>query len=421
MTHPIKLTKQFIQSLTFATSKPVLYRDSELRGFKLKVGKTKKTFILEKRIHGQSGSARTFKLGTFPQVSIKEARLLGQEYASLCERGMDPLEAKKQSNGSNGYRPVTFKEMFETYFEVAGLKSEKRPRNRLENYLKDWYEKDMRAISSDDLVAKHQHISKRSPQAAGEILKLFCAVWNKVAPLIRENKTRLLPANPAPEAKLTIGKKWRPKAKKRPVIPRAKIGEWMVKVEQLRQSFKQSEAIIGDIITLALFCGFRPTECRTLLWENVDLDMGVIKISSERAKNEIEYFVPLSTYARELMERFFKRRTLSPYVFPSVRKANCPVSFCSQVSKKISREINCQFTPHATRRTFLSIGNHLGIPLLTLKRLVNHHFEGGVTGGYVVPAFDPTKNQDEFQKIGDFIMAERDQYLKKIGQEPNRI
>jgi len=48
-----------------------------------------------------------------------------------------------------------------------------------------------------------------------------------------------------------------------------------------------------------------------------------------------------------------------------------------------------------------------------LKRLVNHLFVGGVTGGYVSPAFDPTQNRQEFQKIGDFIMNLHHEYLEK--------
>ena len=46
-----------------------------------------------------------------------------------------------------------------------------------------------------------------------------------------------------------------------------------------------------------------------------------------------------------------------------------------------------------------------------MKRLLNHAFQGGVTGGYIVPGFDPSKERENFQKICDYILDRRSEFL----------
>ena len=87
--------------------------------------------------------------------------------------------------------------------------------------------------------------------------------------------------------------------------------------------------------------------------------------------------------------------------------------------QRVVDELGIPFTPHAARRTFASIANYLGFPLLTLKRLINHLYQGGITGGYVVQGFDPLQNRKHFQAIADFIMEKRDAFLgvEKCGEQ----
>ena len=49
-----KLTKSFVDKVTFEKSGQVFYRDSELLGFGLRVGKTAKVYIAEAKLHGKT-------------------------------------------------------------------------------------------------------------------------------------------------------------------------------------------------------------------------------------------------------------------------------------------------------------------------------------------------------------------------------
>lgn len=87
----LNFTKKSVQHIAFAQStKPIYYSDAKVAGLRLKVGKTKKTFLLEKRIRGYRGSAIVIRLGTFPTVSIDDVRREAKRLASLCEQGIDP-------------------------------------------------------------------------------------------------------------------------------------------------------------------------------------------------------------------------------------------------------------------------------------------------------------------------------------------
>lgn len=144
-------------------------------------------------------------------------------------------------------------------------------------------------------------------------------------------------------------------------------------------------------------------------------------------KNHHDHFIPLASYPLELL-RFLslKRSTEGPYVFPSVNDPKRPFQYPPNLSKLLSKEIGTHFSPHATRRTFASIANDVGLDFLSVKRMLNHHFEGGVTGSYVVQGFNPKKILNNFQKICDFILERRAQYLGegskvKIDDEATKI
>jgi len=89
-------TKKSLDQLAFSENgKPLYYSDTKTAGLKLKIGKLKKTFILEKRISGIQGAAPVMKLGTFPTMTIDSVRREANRLASLCEQGIDPRQEQK--------------------------------------------------------------------------------------------------------------------------------------------------------------------------------------------------------------------------------------------------------------------------------------------------------------------------------------
>lgn len=49
-----KLTKAFVDSIPLMASGQAFYRDTDLKGFALRVGKTSKTYIVESKVNGRA-------------------------------------------------------------------------------------------------------------------------------------------------------------------------------------------------------------------------------------------------------------------------------------------------------------------------------------------------------------------------------
>ena len=418
-----RFTKAFLAKLPFSSNKnPMICADTVVRGLKFKVGMSRKTFLLEKRIRGRQGSAITIKLGTFPNLSLEEARKIGRRYISLCERGFDPRVVDLPGD----LKPVavTLAEAVEKFFELKGhqlaAQTIRDYRGIIRNHLNDWLAKDLCTTTQDDIAAKYMKIASKSLKQAVTTIRVLSSIWNTVTfHFVGEDRKRLLPTNPIPEAIRMMGGFGRMKPK-RTVIPLHKLGEWVHTLERLRL---EPETTHGkkktyESLLLSLFLGLRNQEARLLRWDGVDLEMGVVTVEANTAKNRRKHVIPIPEYVWTLLKELAAGRdSVNPYVFPSKRAAPGPNPFRPihrqwQVWKEISQGLGIEFSPHATRRTFASVANHLKIPFLTLKRLMNHHFEGGVTGGYIIPDFNPSENREEVEKIADFIVAQRDAYRK---------
>ena len=413
-------------------SKIGVVRDTEINGLKFKVGARRSVFLFEKRVSGKkSAPAVTITIGAFPAVGLDEARQEARRLANLCERGIDPREDWK----SEPKRVITFHMAVEKFFSVKRELSKytlAKYRNIVTNHIpKAWHGKDLTAITSEMIVGQFHAIRERSSDKCWEFLKVFLNIWNTCAPFFRDRKNqRLLKQSPIPEARNMLKNVPRQRPK-RSVIPANLLGKFVVTVERLRTgeismvSDKRRppspvEVRMCDIALLTLFTGFRFGEVRWLKWDWIDLDHGTIHLPGdarndgddwEGTKNRKDHYVPLSSYAWDLLKRIHDGGTASPYVFPAVTKPDQPVCRHQPAFKTIAKLIGIHYSPHASRRTFASAADEAGLGFLTVKRLLNHSFQGGVTGGYIVAGFNPDKERANFQKVCDYILDRRAEYL----------
>ena len=414
-------------------NKKIVVRDSEITGLKFKVGTKRSVFLFEKRICGnKKASAVTITIGAYPAISIEEARQEARRLANLCERGIDP---RKQE--STEPRPVVSWKRAVTKFFAAkkGLSKATlgKYRNIITNHMPaKWQRKDITTITPELIVHHFHTIRKHSEEASREMLKVFNNIWNTCAPHFRDHiNQRILKHSPIPEARNML--KCVPQTKpKRSVIPASLLGKFVVTVERLRKgelsldphSFRTptpGEVRMCDIALLTLFTGFRFSEARWLKWDYVDLERGIICLPGdarkqsgdfEGTKNREDHFVPMSTYTRDLLQRCHQEREpASPYVFPAVTRVDRPITRHHPVFKTIAAMIGTHYSPHTSRRTFASAADEAGLGFLMVKRCLNHRYQGGVTGGYIVAGFNPEKERANFQKVCDYILDRRAEYL----------
>ena len=415
--------------------KVVTVKDSEVSGLKFKVGLKRSVFQFEKRISGHKGAPVTFTLGSFPALTVDDARQKSRELANLCEQGIDPRTTKTTTET----RVVRLRDALDKFFDVKKELAKKTLATYREvlqhQFPAAWMDRDMLAISSDMLVAQFHVIRKTARNRCWKFLKLYSNVWNTCAPFFRDaNGTRILGQSPIPEARVML-KNVRRETPRRSVVNENLLGKFVVIVERLRSgeisigTQQGRDVSIGvarmcDMTLLSLFTAFRFTEVQHLKWEYVDLENGVIRLPGDArnedgafdgTKNHQEHWAPLSSYAWTLLRKIHAgRASLSPYVFPAVGKVNQPITRNTRVFNRIAELIGSHYSPHTARRTFASAADAAGLGYLTVKRLLNHWFQGGVTGGYVVPGFNPAKERANFQKVCDYILDRRAEYLGLI-------
>ncbi|MGB6976876.1 MAG: Arm DNA-binding domain-containing protein [Gammaproteobacteria bacterium] len=139
----MKLTKTLVDKLVFSsTGNQTLYRDSELRGFALRVTqKGVKSFIVEKRNHKKLSR---ITLGRYGDLTVEQARKEAQKVLGKMATGVDPIGEKRQIT----VQKLTLQEVFADYLKARrGLKAKTRlwfPVRRRITYIKShqlaaWY------------------------------------------------------------------------------------------------------------------------------------------------------------------------------------------------------------------------------------------------------------------------------------------
>ena len=435
MTQELRLNKTTLMTLSRSGSSAIV-KDTQVSGLKFRTGPKRSVFQFEKRISGKKGSPVTVTIGSFPAVSIEEARQEARRMANLCERGVDP---RPQKDVVTETQKILLADAIDRFFwekrELAPLTLRKYRQVISNQFAPSWTRMDIREITPDMIVTQFFEARRTARERCFEMIKVFRTIWSTCSPLYKNAKgQRLLRVSPIPEARALL-RHVRKDNPKQSVIPEYLLGKFVVIVEQLRGG--DIPLVIGspmpgsriterlcDLTLLCLFTAFRFSEARYLKWDYVDLEQGTIVLPGrvddpnsefQGTKNRHNHVVPLSSYPWKLLLRLQENRnSLSPFVFPSVHKALKPIARYQAVFRRISELLGTHFSPHTTRRTFASVAHAAGMGRLTVKRLLNHFYKGGVTERYIVQGFNPAQDRVHFQKVGDFILCRRAEHLGEI-------
>ena len=126
-------------------------------------------------------------------------------------------------------------------------------------------------------------------------------------------------------------------------------------------------------------------------WEDVDFTTAWWTIPAARAKNGRSHRVPLSPEALSILN---ERREGDPdlhWIFPSTRGVG-PVTTYMKDVRAMRIALGFHFNPHDLRRTAASHMTAIGIPRLTVSKLLNH-IETGVTAVYDRYSYDSEKRR----------------------------
>ncbi len=325
-----------------------------------------KSWVQRLSVHGR---AREFGLGSFKDVSLKEAREIALANRRIARRGGDPGAAGRRTGGA----PV-FADALETVIAIRqpGWKSGPRRAGRWRTSLRRHAfprigRKRVDAITTADVMAVLAPIWTTTPHTARRIRQRIAAVMQwAVAEGWRDD-------NPAGDAVVAA----LPSVKVRPVHRRAlPYAEVAAAIAAVRGCARAAAARLGFEFTV--LCAVRSGEARLARWEDIDLDAATWTIPAAVMKSSRAHRVPLSDRAVAVLGEAGAGRT--GWVFPS------PVSggaFADNWLRLVLTALGIAATPHGFRSSFRDwAAEHTDAPRAVMEAALAHVIPDATEAAY---------------------------------------
>jgi integrase len=375
----VNLTAAFVKSIK-PNGKRMDYFDEGVPGFSLRVSeKGVKTWCVSYRFAGK------WTRYTFSNVtghSLKEARELAKDALRDAARGINPAAKKKEDRKAD-----TFKDVAGDFMERYSKKKKKSWRgnqriidNKLNPSIGSVRAKEVTRAQVREIV---ETIAENAPYEANRVLACLRKIYNWA---ISED---LVEANPCDHVAAPGEESRRDRV----------LTEEEIKI--LWKDLSNEQLPIASTFKLRLLTAQRGGEVLSVEWKELDLDGTWWTIPAEKAKNGLAHRVPLSPPAVRIFGELRRQqdasetRNGSTWVFPA-RRFDGDNEHLDTVQKAVERirkrtEIE-NFRAHDLRRTAASLMTGMGIPRLTVQKILNH-VEPGVTAVYDLHSYDTEKRE----------------------------
>lgn len=349
-------------------------------------------FIMYKN---ELGKVKRFSLGTYPGVSLKEARKAASDFMAKVHEGGDPESEKLAKRAAPRMTDLWF-----AYQEALSMKS----RNKVPTTL---YEENRRWKNVISPEIGHLKVEDITPGIISNLLGQIA----KSAPVSANRLHTLLKVM----FKVALAKSWitihpmqwldKPGGSEPPrkrVLTDEEIRLLWPCLDKVRPNPR-------DALKLGLLTAQRPGEILSMRWEDIDMDNAVWR--QENTKNGSTHLVPLSPQVMKiLVARKPNGKSNIGWVFPSAfNKSKGAVEGRARSTKEARKKLKQltgidDWTAHDLRRTARTIMSRLNIKQHIRERVLNHT-QGGVVGVY---------DQHDY-------LAEKADALNKLGQEIDQI
>lgn len=264
------------------------------------------------------GKEKRLSLGVYPEISLKKARELRDEFRKMVAEGLDPSENRKSQknsqieSGNNTFESIA-KEWIVKHGRNWVTSHADRTMRRLERDIFPWIgKKSISSITAHEILVCVQRIENRGAletahralQNCGQVMRYAVAT----ARLDRDPTSDLKGALPPVREKHFAA-----------VTDPKQAGELLRAFETYEGTF-----IVRCALKLAPMVFVRPGELRSAKWEDINL------VKSEWcyfvSKTKSQHIVPLSKQSIEILKEIQPLTGASPFVFPSARNFHKPMS-----------------------------------------------------------------------------------------------
>lgn len=321
-------------------------------------------------------------IGPYPKLTLSEARTRAAKSKEEVSKGNDPGISWVEGKQSERKAP-TLSGLVDEYLDKWAKPRKKTWREDMRILHKDiipvWGRKKAKDIKKRDVVLLLDGIVDRgSPITANKTFEIIRKMFDFAV------SRSILEFSPCGG----IEKPAEAKARDR-ILEEEEIKKFWSNMEKAKISKGTRLAL-----KLLLVTGQRRGETVAAEWKELDLKKQIWTIPGEKTKNGKPHKVPLSPLAKEILSEARKLSKDTPWVFPGLL-GNGPLNprSVSQAIIKNRPEFGIDhFTTHDLRRTAATLMTGLGIPRLTVSKVLNHS-EGGATKIYDRHTYDGEKRQ----------------------------
>ena len=386
-----KITKLFVQGLGFPTEGQLLYWDTELPGFGLRVGKKTKAFIAEAKVKRKTVRVT---VGTFPRMTAEVARQEAREALQNMERDIDPRRvAEGAPSLSDAYaafkaaRQLAVRTLadYGRYYDI---------------YFKAWQSKPVNEITSALVSKRHLDLADKHGQAQANAAMRFLRSVLYFAQA--EYGKEVLPENPV----RTLGHKrqWFRELPRQNVLKAHQLPAWFEAVLSLKndETSKDRETF-RDYFLLLLFLGLRRSEGAKLKVEHVDLKARTITILE--TKNHQPKVLPFGPHVEEILKRRQDENPGSPWVFWSALDPKKHIVEPRKALAEVLRNAQATHTIHDIRRSFATFLEGLDTSVYAAQRLMGHKSRSDDVLGRHYVVTDVERLRPAVVKLESFLLS----------------
>lgn len=410
---PRRLTKSVLDALACSPGEPFsLFWDPDLVGFGVRVSASgTKSFVVKRR------NIRAV-IDRADVISVDEARQRAIEVLASIGRGGNPIRERRERAASERASRMKDLTVLQVWEEYKKAKKQLRPKTldeyeyALRTYASAWLNRPMRSITrsfvSDEHTRIREHVASNASSrlatgnsTANGVMRVLRALWNfavdqEVIPDLGRNPVQSLSRNKA----------WYAEAPREAFIPESHLPAFYAGIHGYRSSQLSDAWAYRDLARLLLFTGLRVGEAKRLRWTNIDLDSMVIRLSASETKARRRLDLPMSDYVATLI---IGRPRTSEWVFPGlVSHVTEPRPALRYAAREMAqrlggREEDHYYSPHALRRTFVTVAESCDLSTYALKALVNHSFGSDITAQYI--GRSDSRVRSAAQRVADRLTA----------------
>lgn len=378
--------------------KPYILRDDAPRGLQLEVAVSGSKLWRYRYTH--DGRERRMALGSYPEVSLEDARRLATDAKQLRKKGVDPfvqVRVKQEKDEAEEVKAAnTFKAIALEWLQRFGptwtAKTRDQNQRRIEMNVFPWLgHRPVDEITAPELLRVLRRVEDRGAQELAHRIKQLCSQVFRFA--IATGRAERDPAQDL-----------------RGALPPSKKG-CMASITEPQKVAELLRAIHGFEGTFTVRCALRiapylfqrPGELRRMEWAEVDLRAAEWRIPADKMKMKRDHIVPLSKQAVNILREIRPLTDHSKYVFPSVRTADRPLSENTlNVALRRLGYAKEEMTVHGLRTTASTLLHEMGYSSDIIERQLAHQDRNKIRAAYNRAEYLPERRK-MMQQWADYL------------------